>query len=888
MSDPLNVTVLDGDLIAVTVSNEAPINAEFGSGVAETLVGAAIALHMEDPDAHPQYELPDAPTVQELQDRVGAAPRTFTVDNVVHLGSDRQAESVYVEKTVGTGKDFETLDDALDWLLTLNSPNAPLDNTTSVARTWVVLVLDDGVHTLKPRQQSPSWWGVFEFSYVDVTIRGTSRAGTVITLDAAWDIPNGNYLQLFVVFGTFFELSTLTIDIEAGGWTSPGDYTFGAVLTPVGAVNYANIYNVTMIGPFGSALYATYGSYTRVQGLKVVGAIQSAIVALNGSQVTVRNTYEVVDSFSAATIYDQGVIDLSAATLVYTNVDTPYNSVVNQLTTAGAIINDGPLTLQGDGVATNYLAGDSQWSDPLGPHLLEADPHPQYETDGTAAAAVSAHEAAGDPHPQYEDDGTAAAAVSAHEAAVDPHPQYAPFAQVSAEELEDLIETELRSFSPADLEVAASRTPSDQHVFGFLPGHTETTISFNESTYEFTLAPTGTEWSYYRHGSRFTITGPKTVTLSGSPPATGQWFVYIDSDDGTLIASTTPWSLGPTSTVVFVALVEFNDALTPKYLLYDERHPADLTRGEHAYLHRTQGSQYSSGGILANYTLQDGTANSSIMFSANAGTIYDETLPVAVAEQTQGNGVDPVYLLRRRNGSGGWTWAQSAVPFLFSPDGYIYVDSPAGTLTQAANNNYVNTWVLLTSAGYQYVMPQQIHASLAAAQAADYGALDLAGLTVEEFVAVAKITWRTGSSYSTSGKVRIEAIETLRISSVPAAVQPLSAAAISVSATPANYTPTTGTVEGHLSGIDTELASFEAAGAAAAAVSAHEAAADPHTQYEDAGAAAAAVSAHEAAGDPHPGYALETMFVGFTSIEAVTEMPATPTEGVIYLLYSEA
>ena len=71
------------------------------------------------------------------------------------------------------------------------------------------------------------------------------------------------------------------------------------------------------------------------------------------------------------------------------------------------------------------------------------------DATGTAASAVSAHEAAGDPHPQYlqsapvtsvnaetgavvldaadvgaDAAGTAASAVSAHEASGDPHPQY--------------------------------------------------------------------------------------------------------------------------------------------------------------------------------------------------------------------------------------------------------------------------------------------------------------------------------------------------------------------------------------------------------------------------------------------------------------------------------
>ena len=111
---------------------------------------------------------------------------------------------------------------------------------------------------------------------------------------------------------------------------------------------------------------------------------------------------------------------------------------------------------------------------------------------------------------------------------------------------------------------SAQEYPVDVRVFGFLPGTPEVTISFNPANYTLTLTPVGTTWSYYRNGIKRTITGAKTVTLSGTPPATDTYYIYIDDDIGTLTASTTVWTLGPTDTKVFVAELEWNDALTPK------------------------------------------------------------------------------------------------------------------------------------------------------------------------------------------------------------------------------------------------------------------------------------------------------------------------------------
>ena len=52
--------------------------------------------------------------------------------------------------------------------------------------------------------------------------------------------------------------------------------------------------------------------------------------------------------------------------------------------------------------------------------------------------------------------------------------------------------------------------------------------------------------------------------------ATGHWHIYIDATDGTLTASLTDWTL--LDSKVPVASLQFNNALTPKYWLADERH----------------------------------------------------------------------------------------------------------------------------------------------------------------------------------------------------------------------------------------------------------------------------------------------------------------------------
>lgn len=345
----------------------------------------------------------------------------------------------------------------------------------------------------------------------------------------------------------------------------------------------------------------------------------------------------------------------------------------------------------------------------------------------------------------------------------------------------------------------------DQRLFGFIPGTPETTIAFNDATYVFTLAPVGTEWTYYRSGARHTITGAKTVTLTGAPPAAGTWYIWIDDDLGTLQAGQTPWGLGPTDTKVMVAYIEWDSTKTPKYLFYDERHQADISRGEHAYLHSTRGAQYASGGAISGYTLQANTTESNT-FGISQGTFFDETLKNTVAALSDPNGSTLSYLIRYRTGSGGWTWKLSEVPYPYASGSYIQVDSPAGTLTDVATTGrYLNTWLLMTGAGWQVIAPQVTHASLANAAAENFTSLDLAGLTAAEFIAIQKLTWRTGSSYAPLGKCRLEAVTAINVSSIPGSSQAIIAANVSVAFTPTNYIPATPDVEAHLAAIDAVL-----------------------------------------------------------------------------------
>jgi len=288
----------------------------------------------------------------------------------------------------------------------------------------------------------------------------------------------------------------------------------------------------------------------------------------------------------------------------------------------------------------------------------------------------------------------------------------------------------------------------DTEIHGFTD-NTETTVGFNDSTYVFTLTDAGSGWSYYRDGLKYTISGNKTTTLSGAPPSTNTYFVVIDTTDGTLSNSTSSWNL--TDSKVAVAIIYWNDTLTPKYVLADERHTATFNKTEHAYEHLTYGTRLQSSGAVSGYTLSsDVDANK--QYDVAQTKIWDEDLQSTLTATTGGS---DNYHIAYRTGASTWVWEQGAHPFDYTGAGYINYDS-SGTMTQGANNKWYTTYIISTNqtglSRYTIIHGQAQFDSLAEAQAEQFTDLTLTNLDVAEGVATWKLIWKTSSSYTSTGK----------------------------------------------------------------------------------------------------------------------------------------
>lgn len=293
---------------------------------------------------------------------------------------------------------------------------------------------------------------------------------------------------------------------------------------------------------------------------------------------------------------------------------------------------------------------------------------------------------------------------------------------------------------------------------GFV-NNTETAISFDDSTYVFTLSDTGAGWKYFRSGVVYTITGNKTITLAGSPPTAGLYYVFIDDTDGTLQVSTTPWTLEDDA--LPVATVRWDSTLTPKYWLADERHTCLIDRRDHLLGHLTRGTQFVGGGVPSGYTVAPSSpTNTNNTIAISEARIADEDLIFTLDALSDQNGTDTNYVCFYRISASEWEWVLSAFPYMYNPAGYIFYDN-GGSMAEGINAKYYNTYLLLTDMGglarFAFVHGRAEFSSLANAQAEDVTAFDWSGLSISESVIAWRLTWYANASYSTKGKCRLAA-----------------------------------------------------------------------------------------------------------------------------------
>jgi hypothetical protein len=216
-----------------------------------------------------------------------------------------------------------------------------------------------------------------------------------------------------------------------------------------------------------------------------------------------------------------------------------------------------------------------------------------------------------------------------------------------------------------------------------------------------------------------------TVETTAHADTTGVYWMYYSGS--TLTAGTTPdfSAACPLAYVYFVSHVT-----TPRYVLFDERHPNTWPSTVWRHLHQTKGAQLISGGTIGNYTLD---SNTDTPFSISETVIDDESYRHTLTALADG-GPYTIWYRSGTDASNTWSWDLTpTVPYLDDGDDPYWNQLSGGSWTNVAAsvaNRWVNYWLCATNAyndagdNYKHrfilIMGQALHTTASSAQAEDF------------------------------------------------------------------------------------------------------------------------------------------------------------------------
>lgn len=290
---------------------------------------------------------------------------------------------------------------------------------------------------------------------------------------------------------------------------------------------------------------------------------------------------------------------------------------------------------------------------------------------------------------------------------------------------------------------------------------TTSTISFVNANRQFTIAPTGANFTIYQNGVKYVLTS-QSIQI---PDTTGVHFIYFDNG---VLATTPTFSEAIITQYVYVANVYWNSTNDYHVLLGDERHGMVMDARTHSYLHNTVGTAYVSGLALGNFILDGTGANASdAQFNVNSGQYRDEDITFLPATTVATNGLPVFYLTGatpewNKGGFAGFPVHVTGTGRL----AYNQFTGGAWQLTEVTNGQYVLYHVFATNDTAQpfvTVMGQASYTSVANARAGanvEINSLITTGMPFQEFIPVGTVIYQTDNAYTNVVNARVRSTDT--------------------------------------------------------------------------------------------------------------------------------
>lgn len=283
------------------------------------------------------------------------------------------------------------------------------------------------------------------------------------------------------------------------------------------------------------------------------------------------------------------------------------------------------------------------------------------------------------------------------------------------------------------------------------------TISFNQATRQFTIAPTGASFDVYVKGAKFTKTST-TITL---PTTSGDHYIYF-TPAGTL-TSTTVISESLFADNALVSIIYWNND-TGKYSYFgEERHGLVMDGATHGYLHTVFGARYISGCALQGFTIGAGSVDADAQFSADSGAIRDEDILLQFSSQATLPVLYRVGANWRKKPADAFPFIQSGSEGYVGASGRIAYNQFTGgawQLTEVPNNYFTMVHVFATNdieTPYVAIIGTNVYSTKPDAQdSANSEIAALTGIPFAEFVPVGTVILKTANSFTNSVKAAVE------------------------------------------------------------------------------------------------------------------------------------
>jgi len=306
----------------------------------------------------------------------------------------------------------------------------------------------------------------------------------------------------------------------------------------------------------------------------------------------------------------------------------------------------------------------------------------------------------------------------------------------------------------------------------------ETTISFDNNTRIFSVAPTASRFDVWYQSVRYVFTTTQTVTI---PNTTGLYYFYFGAN--ATLTYRTPSTDPNYDAEVRVATGYYNATLGEMVFLYATKHGIVLDWATYEYLQNTRGPAIKDGfPVLYAFEDGDGSLDRHAQVGIDEGTFYNEDYIVTITnsspsaatnpnEQELGDSNNPgKFPVMYRSGSGGPWVIDTATEYAFKTTGtglleYNLNTSGTWSSTAVTSGNYAVMYLVATSDADNPVVAVMGHDEYATFPEARTGSgfenLDLGNFPgpeqtpIKDLRLLYTLIFQVNSSYTNAKKARL-------------------------------------------------------------------------------------------------------------------------------------